>query len=230
MSSYLKSENNHRHCSRSQKSCISKDSFPTHVPRLTNSILNSTICRSLSSKQPTRHGEILPHRTAICFLLTNYLTEILHSLRDGGYMSPRRGKNDDKAHPPIHPTAHANDLTGDEKRVYEYIARRYLACCSKDAEGWQTTVDIICGGEEFQASGICGHFVVHNERFYVTKYRFGHKGEELSDGLRLRQMDGTFSTRVCRRRGVRAYCVRNTAWRNVQTKLSHRRRSRYSHG
>ncbi|KAF5325276.1 hypothetical protein D9619_009847 [Psilocybe cf. subviscida] len=24
--------------------------------------------------------------------------------------------------------------TGDEKRVYEYIARRYLACCSKDVE------------------------------------------------------------------------------------------------
>lgn len=100
-------------------------------------------------------------------------------------MPPRRGKNDDKAHPPIHPTAHASNLTGDEKRVYEYIARRYLACCSKDAEGWQTTVDIVCGSEEFQATGIFSHFVVHEERFYVTKSRLGRKGEELFDGLRL---------------------------------------------
>ena len=37
--------------------------------------------------------------------------------------------------------------------MYEYIARRYLACCSKDAEGWQTTVEVECGGEEFSATG-----------------------------------------------------------------------------
>jgi DNA topoisomerase-3 len=75
-------------------------------------------------------------------------------LQQGGYSAPRKGKNNDKAHPPIHPTAHANNLNGDEKRVYEYIARRYLAACSKDAEGWQTTVDVECGGEEFSATGL----------------------------------------------------------------------------
>jgi DNA topoisomerase-3 len=66
---------------------------------------------------------------------------------------PRKGKNNDKAHPPIHPTAHAGNLAGDEKKVYEFITRRFLACCSKDAEGWQTTVDVVCGGEEFYATG-----------------------------------------------------------------------------
>jgi DNA topoisomerase-3 len=76
------------------------------------------------------------------------------SLERGEFASPRQGKHDDKAHPPIHPTAHAGNLTGDEKRVYEYIARRFLACCSKDAEGWQTTVDVVCGGEFFHATGI----------------------------------------------------------------------------
>jgi DNA topoisomerase-3 len=74
-------------------------------------------------------------------------------LQQGGFGVPRKGKNDDKAHPPIHPTAHAGNLAGDEKRVYEYITRRFLACCSKDAEGWQTTVDVVYGGEEFSATG-----------------------------------------------------------------------------
>ena len=75
-------------------------------------------------------------------------------MQQGGFSVPRKGKNDDKAHPPIHPTAHAGNLAGDEKRVYEYITRRFLACCSKDAEGWQTTVDVVYGGEEFSATGL----------------------------------------------------------------------------
>lgn len=83
-----------------------------------------------------------------------------HSLEQGGFNTPRKGKNNDKAHPPIHPTAHAGGLTGDEKRVYEYIARRYLACCSKDAEGWQTAVEVMCGGEAFSATGtLCFFFL-----------------------------------------------------------------------
>ncbi|KAJ3523962.1 hypothetical protein NM688_g8641 [Phlebia brevispora] len=76
------------------------------------------------------------------------------TLQNGGFNTPRRGKHDDKAHPPIHPTAHAGNLAGDEKRVYEYITRRFLACCSKDALGWETTVDVVYGGEEFYATGL----------------------------------------------------------------------------
>ena len=82
-----------------------------------------------------------------------YLAEYLDRLRNGGFSTPRRGKKDDKAHPPIHPTAHAGNLIGDEKKVYEYITRRFLACCSKDALGWETTIDVMCGGEEFYATG-----------------------------------------------------------------------------
>ncbi|KAM5534558.1 hypothetical protein V8D89_011762 [Ganoderma adspersum] len=75
-------------------------------------------------------------------------------LQHGGFTAPRRGKNDDHAHPPIHPTAHAGNLAGDEKRVYEYITRRFLASCSKDALGWQTTVDVKYGEEVFYATGL----------------------------------------------------------------------------
>ncbi|KAF9483171.1 prokaryotic type I DNA topoisomerase [Pholiota conissans] len=105
------------------------------------------------------------------------------SLQQGGYNSPRKGKNNDKAHPPIHPTAHAGNLAGDEKRVYEYITRRYLACCSKDAEGWQTTVDVVCGGEEFSATGVC---LVVKERNYLNVYIYdkwtGHTVPDFQEG------------------------------------------------
>ncbi|KAI0675385.1 DNA topoisomerase [Trametes maxima] len=76
------------------------------------------------------------------------------SLQNGGFTAPRRGKKDDHAHPPIHPTAHAANLVGDDKRVYEYITRRFLACCSKDALGSQTTVDVKYGEEEFYTTGL----------------------------------------------------------------------------
>lgn len=76
-----------------------------------------------------------------------------HSLQEGGFNAPRRGKNNDKAHPPIHPTAHAGNLAGDEKKVYEFITRRFLAGCSKDAEGFETTVDVDYGEEQFCATG-----------------------------------------------------------------------------
>ena len=75
------------------------------------------------------------------------------SLQNGGFSRPRKGQKNDKAHPPVHPTAYANNLTGDDKRVYEFITRRFLACCSTDAEGFQTTVEVVAGGENFSATG-----------------------------------------------------------------------------
>ncbi|KIY52889.1 prokaryotic type I DNA topoisomerase [Fistulina hepatica ATCC 64428] len=104
-----------------------------------------------------------------------------HLRTGGGFSPPRKGKNNDKAHPPIHPTAYAGNLTGDEKRVYEFITRRFLACCSKDAEGWQTTVDVVCGGEEFYATGL-----VVLEKNYLEVYIYdkwvGHVVPEFQEG------------------------------------------------
>ncbi|TFY76359.1 hypothetical protein EWM64_g7651 [Hericium alpestre] len=99
------------------------------------------------------------------------------SLQQGGFFTPRRGKNNDQAHPPIHPTAHAGNLVGDEKRVYEFITRRFLASCSKDALGFMTTVDVLYGGEEFHASGL-----IVLERNYLDVYVYDNwYGKELPD-------------------------------------------------
>ncbi|EIN11293.1 prokaryotic type I DNA topoisomerase [Punctularia strigosozonata HHB-11173 SS5] len=105
-------------------------------------------------------------------------------LQGGGFATPRRGKHDDKAHPPIHPTAHAANLAGDEKKVYEFVTRRFLACCSKDAEGWQTTVDVEYGGEQFSATGarIATAGLVVTERNYLLVYPYDKwTGKELPE-------------------------------------------------
>jgi DNA topoisomerase-3 len=77
-------------------------------------------------------------------------------LLSGGFRQPRNGVNDDKAHPPIHPVAYVNPgtLSPDENRLYEYIVRRFLACCSENAKGLATEVQILCGGETFTATGL----------------------------------------------------------------------------
>ncbi|KAF8473497.1 DNA topoisomerase [Kalaharituber pfeilii] len=84
-------------------------------------------------------------------------------LIDGNFRQPRKGKNNDQAHPPIHPvacvmpTALAN---ANERKVYDFVVRRFLACCSDDAVGQSTTVEISWGlpganpPEWFSASGL----------------------------------------------------------------------------
>ncbi|XP_050076841.1 DNA topoisomerase 3-alpha [Anopheles maculipalpis] len=83
-------------------------------------------------------------------------------------INPRNGKKSDQAHPPIHPTKLPTNLSGDEWRVYELIARHFLACISRDATGSETIVNVIVGEEEeFTASGLCIH-----ERNYLEVYPY----------------------------------------------------------
>ncbi len=88
-------------------------------------------------------------------------------LANGAFQQPREGRHDDKAHPPIHPIAHAGPsaLNYDEGRLYEYVVRRFLACCSEDAKGSATDVDLQFGDELFSAHG-----VVVLERNYLDVY------------------------------------------------------------
>ena len=76
-------------------------------------------------------------------------------LSGGKFRMPRNGTHDDKAHPAIHPTKPAppGTLGGKEASVYEFITRRFLACCSDDALGQITTVFLKQGGEFFRCSG-----------------------------------------------------------------------------
>jgi len=66
---------------------------------------------------------------------------------------PRKGKNNDKAHPPIHPVRGATNLSGDDQRVFEFVTRRFLACCSNAAKGQSTNVELDLNKEVFTTSG-----------------------------------------------------------------------------
>ncbi|XP_016051963.1 PREDICTED: DNA topoisomerase 3-alpha isoform X2 [Miniopterus natalensis] len=76
------------------------------------------------------------------------------SILERGGPTPRNGNKSDQAHPPIHPTKYTSSLQGDEQRVYEFIVRHFLACCSEDAQGQETTVEIVISQEHFLAHGL----------------------------------------------------------------------------
>ena len=75
---------------------------------------------------------------------------------NGGFLWPRAGQSNDNAHPPIHPVKAAppGSLHGREEQLYNFIARRFLACCSRNAKGQKTSVEATMGGEHFTASGL----------------------------------------------------------------------------
>ena len=76
---------------------------------------------------------------------------------DGDFRQPRMGRNNDKAHPPIHPVTYVKGSALDSeehRRLYEFITRHFLACCSDDARGELTTIEIKYGDEEFHTSGL----------------------------------------------------------------------------
>lgn len=78
-------------------------------------------------------------------------------LLSSGFQRPRGGRHDDKAHPPIYPVKYTklDALKNNEQRkVYEFVVRRFLACCSDDARGFQTKVELTWGSEKFHASGL----------------------------------------------------------------------------
>ncbi|KAG0079394.1 DNA topoisomerase [Podila epicladia] len=88
-------------------------------------------------------------------------------LVEGGYRNPRKGKNNDQAHPPIHPVMHTSVLEGNEKKVYEFVVRRFLACCAEDAKGDETNVEAQIKEEVFTTKGL-----IIRERNYLDVYPY----------------------------------------------------------
>ncbi|KAB5570220.1 DNA topoisomerase [Coniochaeta sp. 2T2.1] len=95
--------------------------------------------------------------------------QFARNLVDGAFQQPRQGRHDDKAHPPIHPVTYADPsvLNVNEKKVYEFVVRRFLACCSEDAKGVATDIEITYGDEIFSTRG-----VIVLERNYLDVYPY----------------------------------------------------------
>ncbi len=77
-------------------------------------------------------------------------------LLNGAFRTPRSGRNNDQAHPPIHPVNYvaAAALSPDEKKVYEFVVRRFLGCCSDDAKGEATDIEFQWATETFHTHGL----------------------------------------------------------------------------
>eukprot|EP00775_Hariotina_reticulata_P013627 gene13627-13753_t len=87
---------------------------------------------------------------------------------------PRDGGHDDKAHPPIHPTRYSageGNWSAEKKLLYEFIVRHFLASCSKDAVGFETTVTVDIAGELFKTTGL-----MVTERNWLLVYRWASWG------------------------------------------------------
>jgi DNA topoisomerase-3 len=81
--------------------------------------------------------------------------DYVRSLLIAGLNRPRRDGVDAGDHPPITPmrAASANELHGAEWRLYDYIARHFIATVSPDAEFESTTAAFEIGGERFTCKG-----------------------------------------------------------------------------
>ena len=87
--------------------------------------------------------------------LTNYseVSQYANSIVNQ-IVNPRKGNSTDNAHPPIYPLKVPDQLSNKEKEVYTFIARHYLACCSKDALGMETIVKFNINEELFKLKGL----------------------------------------------------------------------------
>lgn len=70
-------------------------------------------------------------------------------------LTPTRGKKQTTDHPPIHPTAAASQarLSPQEWKIYELVARRFMATLAGDAVVLSVRADLECGSEPFVARG-----------------------------------------------------------------------------
>jgi DNA topoisomerase-3 len=83
-----------------------------------------------------------------------YATKLLTG---NGFQIPRAGPHDDNAHPPITPCRAVDPQSiHDQKQrdIYTLIVKHYLACCSRDAIGQETTITVRMASEDFYATGL----------------------------------------------------------------------------
>jgi len=83
-----------------------------------------------------------------------YATKLL---TNNNFLNPRKGQNDDSAHPPITPCKAVDPQSIQDhvqRGVYTLVVKHYLACCSRDAIGKETEIITKISSEEFLAKGL----------------------------------------------------------------------------
>lgn len=98
-----------------------------------------------------------------------------------GPLKPTRGAQETTDHPPIHPTSAADPgkLRKDEWRIYNLVARRFMATLSESATLEETTIELDAKGEIFVAKGM----TVLKPGFREI-YHYGQKKEDILPALK----------------------------------------------
>eukprot|EP00375_Theileria_parva_P000147 XP_762816.1 DNA topoisomerase III [Theileria parva strain Muguga] len=195
---------------------VTHDNIPVtflwHRKRIFDELMNKDVSRFLriSSHRCMQLAESLYNKGYISYPRTETnafpssinLKSIIHNLssvpefsqythnllNEGGFKEPTKGKNNDEAHPPIHPV---NSLTRDRAEseqhwlLYEYITRRFLACCSKDAIGHQSNIILEISGELFNLKGL-----VIKERNWLNIYKYSSWEGKIVPEFQENQEDG----------------------------------------
>ena len=68
--------------------------------------------------------------------------------------SPIEGKKSDPAHPSIFPTGEHQELTGEDKKIYELITKRFIACFCPNAKVENKTITATINNLKFKAKGL----------------------------------------------------------------------------
>ncbi len=132
----------------------------TSYPRVDNTVYPSTLDLAEVVRELKKNPAYAPY---------------CEKLLKGGPLKATRGKKETTDHPPIYPTKAAtpDDLPAPEYKLYNLIARRFLATLSGSATIEGTKVAIEVAGEEFDAKGD-----VLVSAGYREIYPFGLKKDE----------------------------------------------------
>ncbi len=103
----------------------------------------------------TVYPRSLPTRELVASLVRIPEFEAAASLLDKGDLAPTRGRKETTDHPPIYPTqaVHPGALDGPKQRVYELVARRFLATFGSPMGIESTRADIEAGSESYFVRG-----------------------------------------------------------------------------
>ncbi len=107
--------------------------------------------RTSSQKLPSTLN--LPRIISALAKVSDY-TEIAQRLIRESRYRPAEGAKEDEAHPAIYPTGeNPVNASGEERQVYDLIARRFLACFGDYAKLEDKKVALDVGGDEYRANG-----------------------------------------------------------------------------
>lgn len=111
-------------------------------------------------------------------------------------LRPTRGKKEATDHPPIHPTGAAEPGSMDPAmyKIYELVARRFMATLADESETQTTRVDIECGDEPFF---IRGRTILKEGwlKFYIYSRKKDEEIPVLNEGDVVAKIDHTFEAK-----------------------------------